>query len=269
MKTLKERLEEHAPRDALLLSAIRALDPQRGIDGEVEAYLQLFEPDLADLVSSETESRLSLQALERLSIFLQDDAQEILATLIELQIGAQRSLESRRDQLLRSIAGLEAQQSRTFIQVGRAIQEIARGILEILPEPPRPHDFNAEELEKSLVGSTTKEDLKAGCPLLEDYAHDALARQTHQWLMEWIERSTDEQRVLFCKAVTGSRALPFVEPGRPAVLVTYVDEEASRVPTSHTCARQLDLPKNCGSYQTFRDRLEMFIQNAQEGFGFA
>jgi hypothetical protein len=154
-----------------------------------------------------------------------------------------------------------------YQEVGSAIQAMASGIQDMWPAGTALSELTPERLTHDLEGAISIGDLKAGCPLHQDYQNEAQAQQTHAWLMQWIDASSEEDRRKFCAAVTGSGALVMQPPdGGPPIRVIYTGAAAETLPSTHTCFRQLDLPKTYPSYEHFKEKLELLI-NEGGGFG--
>jgi len=184
-----------------------------------------------------------------------DDFNAVMATLRELE--------------LKIIHGLRIwrQTNEVLQEAGEAIQEIAKGIRDMLPGQAA-SSFSPERIISDLEGVSDAQTIQANCPLHHDYNNDDKAKKTHQWLMTWLEQASPEDLRGFCNFVTGAGALALQpQDGYPPLRVIFTNIPEDQLPIAHTCFRQLDLPKTYPDYETFKARLNTAIEFGSS-FGF-
>ena len=132
--------------------------------------------------------------------------------------------------------------------------------------------FDSKELELLISGLPTieLEDLKANTEYY-NYTKDS---EVIGWFWEVLEGFSREERAEFIQFVTGSSKVPIegfkALPGIGGYQKFQIHKSfasTDRLPTSHTCMNQLDLPEYQNKEQ-LRHLLKLAITEGKEGFGF-
>mmetsp|Transcript_8385 Transcript_8385/g.16642 ORF Transcript_8385/g.16642 Transcript_8385/m.16642 type:complete len:2837 (+) Transcript_8385:32-8542(+) len=132
--------------------------------------------------------------------------------------------------------------------------------------------FDSKELELLISGLPTidTDDLRAHT----DYHNYTEETPVIKWFWEVMEEFSNEERAEFMQFVTGSSKVPLegfkALQGMGGVQHFQIHKSftsAERLPTSHTCMNQLDLPEYPDK-QTLYKRLKLAVSEGKEGFGF-
>ena len=132
--------------------------------------------------------------------------------------------------------------------------------------------FNAKELELMVSGlpEVDLEDLQNNT----DYVNYTKTSPVIVWLWEILEEMNNDKRAEFIQFVTGTSKVPLdgfkALQGMNGIQKLQIHKSfvgPDKLPTSHTCMNQLDLPEY-PSKEVLRNRLMISISEGKEGFGF-
>ncbi|OJJ64397.1 hypothetical protein ASPSYDRAFT_1155817 [Aspergillus sydowii CBS 593.65] len=161
---------------------------------------------------------------------------------------------------------------RLVVSVQEQLDNFLKGFHEIIP-PELISIFNEQELELLISGLPEVEvdDWKAHT----EYHNYSASSPQIQWFWRAVRSFDKEERAKLLQFVTGTSKVPlngFKElEGMNGVSRFNIHRDygnKDRLPSSHTCFNQLDLPEY-DSYETLRQRLHTAITTGSEYFGFA
>ncbi|KAL2821931.1 hypothetical protein BJX63DRAFT_427294 [Aspergillus granulosus] len=161
---------------------------------------------------------------------------------------------------------------RLVVSVREQLDNFLKGFHEIIP-PELISIFNEQELELLISGLPEIEvdDWKANT----EYHNYSASSPQIQWFWRAVRSFDKEERAKLLQFVTGTSKVPlngFKElEGMNGVSRFNIHRDygnKDRLPSSHTCFNQLDLPEY-DSYETLRQRLYVAMTTGSEYFGFA
>ncbi|KAL2835186.1 hypothetical protein BDW59DRAFT_4863 [Aspergillus cavernicola] len=161
---------------------------------------------------------------------------------------------------------------RLVVSVREQLDNFLKGFHEIIP-PELISIFNEQELELLISGLPEIEvdDWKANT----EYHNYSASSPQIQWFWRAVRSFDKEERAKLLQFVTGTSKVPlngFKElEGMNGVSRFNIHRDygnRDRLPSSHTCFNQLDLPEY-DSYETLRQRLYIAMTTGSEYFGFA
>ncbi|KAL4780721.1 hypothetical protein BJX76DRAFT_360559 [Aspergillus varians] len=161
---------------------------------------------------------------------------------------------------------------RLVVSVQEQLDNFLKGFHEIIP-PELISIFNEQELELLISGLPEIEvdDWKANT----EYHNYSASSPQIQWFWRAVRSFDKEERAKLLQFVTGTSKVPlngFKElEGMNGVSRFNIHRDygnKDRLPSSHTCFNQLDLPEY-DSYETLRQRLYTAVTAGSEYFGFA
>jgi E3 ubiquitin-protein ligase HUWE1 len=161
---------------------------------------------------------------------------------------------------------------RLVVSVREQLDNFLKGFHEIIP-PELISIFNEQELELLISGLPEIEvdDWKANT----EYHNYSASSPQIQWFWRAVRSFDKEERAKLLQFVTGTSKVPlngFKElEGMNGVSRFNIHRDygnKDRLPSSHTCFNQLDLPEY-DSYETLRQRLYIAMTTGSEYFGFA
>ncbi|KAL3479873.1 hypothetical protein BJX99DRAFT_53548 [Aspergillus californicus] len=161
---------------------------------------------------------------------------------------------------------------RLVVSVREQLDNFLKGFHEIIP-PDLISIFNEQELELLISGLPEIEvdDWKANT----EYHNYSASSPQIQWFWRAVRSFDKEERAKLLQFVTGTSKVPlngFKElEGMNGVSRFNIHRDygnKDRLPSSHTCFNQLDLPEY-DSYETLRQRLHIAMTTGSEYFGFA
>lgn len=161
---------------------------------------------------------------------------------------------------------------RLITSVEEQLEHFLQGFHDIIPKE-LVSIFNEQELELLICGlpEIDVDDWRNNTM----YTNYSASSPQIQWFWRSIRSFDDEERAKLLQFVTGTSKVPldgFKElegmngPTKFNIHRAYGNNE--RLPSSHTCFNQLDLPEY-DSYETLRGSLLLAITEGREGFGFA
>lgn len=161
---------------------------------------------------------------------------------------------------------------RLITSVEDQLEHFLQGFHDIIPKE-LVSIFNEQELELLICGlpEIDVDDWRNNTM----YTNYSASSPQIQWFWRSIRSFDDEERAKLLQFVTGTSKVPldgFKElegmngPTKFNIHRAYGNNE--RLPSSHTCFNQLDLPEY-DSYETLRGSLLLAITEGREGFGFA
>lgn len=161
---------------------------------------------------------------------------------------------------------------RLITSVEEQLEHFLQGFHDIIPKE-LVSIFNEQELELLICGlpEIDVDDWRNNTV----YTNYSASSPQIQWFWRSIRSFDDEERAKLLQFVTGTSKVPldgFKElegmngPTKFNIHRAYGNNE--RLPSSHTCFNQLDLPEY-DSYETLRGSLLLAITEGREGFGFA
>ncbi|KAG5360586.1 E3 ubiquitin-protein ligase ptr1 [Yarrowia sp. B02] len=161
---------------------------------------------------------------------------------------------------------------RLITSVEEQLEHFLQGFHDIVPKE-LVSIFNEQELELLICGlpEIDVDDWRNNTV----YTNYSASSPQIQWFWRSIRSFDDEERAKLLQFVTGTSKVPldgFKElegmngPTKFNIHRAYGNNE--RLPSSHTCFNQLDLPEY-DSYETLRGSLLLAITEGREGFGFA
>ncbi|KAI9369255.1 hypothetical protein BJX61DRAFT_545768 [Aspergillus egyptiacus] len=161
---------------------------------------------------------------------------------------------------------------RLVVSVREQLDNFLKGFHEIIP-PDLISIFNEQELELLISGlpEIDVDDWKANT----EYHNYSASSPQIQWFWRAVRSFDKEERAKLLQFVTGTSKVPlngFKElEGMNGVSRFNIHRDygnKDRLPSSHTCFNQLDLPEY-DSYETLRQRLYIAMTTGSEYFGFA
>ncbi|KAL5046852.1 hypothetical protein BDW71DRAFT_207011 [Aspergillus fruticulosus] len=161
---------------------------------------------------------------------------------------------------------------RLVASVREQLDNFLKGFHEIIP-PELISIFNEQELELLISGlpEIDVDDWKANT----EYHNYSASSPQIQWFWRAVRSFDKEERAKLLQFVTGTSKVPlngFKElEGMNGVSRFNIHRDygnKDRLPSSHTCFNQLDLPEY-DSYETLRQRLYIAMTTGSEYFGFA
>ncbi|KAL4941228.1 hypothetical protein BDV06DRAFT_6413 [Aspergillus oleicola] len=161
---------------------------------------------------------------------------------------------------------------RLVVSVQEQLDNFLKGFHEIIP-PELISIFNEQELELLISGlpEIDVDDWKANT----EYHNYSASSPQIQWFWRAVRSFDKEERAKLLQFVTGTSKVPlngFKElEGMNGVSRFNIHRDygnKDRLPSSHTCFNQLDLPEYDG-YETLRQRLYTAMTAGSEYFGFA
>jgi E3 ubiquitin-protein ligase HUWE1 len=163
-------------------------------------------------------------------------------------------------------------QYRLLDSVSEQLEHFMKGFNDIIP-PELVSIFNEQEIELLISGlpDIDADDWRNNT----EYHNYTAASPQIQWFWRAVRSFDDEERARLLQFATGSSRIP-VEgfanlEGMHGVQKFNIHRDythGDRLPQSHTCFNQLDLPEY-DSYETLRNALLTAISEGNEGFGFA
>lgn len=160
---------------------------------------------------------------------------------------------------------------RTTTEIRAQIDAFIQGFYELIPQEFI-SVFNDHDLELLICGLPDIDisDLKANT----EYHGIADTADIIQWFWTTVQSFSREEKALFIQFVTGTSKVPIggfrALQGMSGIQKFQIHRGSGmdRLPTTHTCFNQLDLP-DYSSPESLADKLRLAISEGATGFGFA
>lgn len=162
-------------------------------------------------------------------------------------------------------------ESRMTTSIKAQISAFLEGLRELIP-----HSlisiFNEQEIELLTCGlpDIDVDDLYANT----EYSGYTLSSQQIQWFWECVRAMDAEKKARLIQFVTGTSKIPLEGfgalqgmNGPQKFQIHRAYGGVDRLPSAHTCFNQLDIPEYTAKEQ-MKERLELAIREAHDGFGF-
>ncbi|KAJ5101659.1 hypothetical protein NUU61_003881 [Penicillium alfredii] len=241
-----------------------------------KSLLWMLENDITDIITEafaiETDDFGEKQVIDLIPDgynipVTQENKEEYVQRVVEYRL-----VESVREQLDNFLKGTNRIPSPNPQSVDQKLTQDSSGFHEIIP-PDLISIFNEQELEL-LISGLPEIDVDEWKNNTEYHNYSASSSQI-QWFWRAVRSFDKEERAKLLQFVTGTSKVPlngFKElEGMNGVSRFNIHRDygnKDRLPSSHTCFNQLDLPEY-ENYETLRQRLYTAVTAGSEYFGFA
>ena len=119
--------------------------------------------------------------------------------------------------------------------------------------------IGASNLGKTIQGVVTKESILSAIEwnIGNRHLNPVKVEQTKKFMVKWINEGHLKDLENFNNFISGS---PTINPSKKLTFQLY-DTSAQRLPTTHSCSFEIDLPINYASYEGFKEKLELALAN--------